>query len=87
MLSPQSAWGSGTQPLPKDAVHAKTKDASTFRDSMVDMTQMVLKEGVLEKHSSGMLKQWHRRYWILTPKYLRYWGTKEESAGEKSSNH
>ena len=75
----QSAWGSGAQPLPKDSVHgAKTKDADQFRASMIDMVLPVVKEGLIEKQSTGMLKQWHKRYWILTAKYFKYWYSHEE---------
>jgi hypothetical protein len=45
---------------------------------MVDIALPVLREGFIEKQSTGMLKQWHKRYWILTARYLKYWYSHEE---------
>ena len=38
---------------------------------MVDATLPVLKSGYMEKLSTGIMKQWHKRYWILTAKYIK----------------
>ena len=59
------------------------KDRHTHRSSMFG--QSVLKEGYLEKESSGMLKKWQRRYFELSGHYLKYYETKEAQAQVQTS--
>ena len=44
--------------------------------------QSVLKEGYLEKESSGMLKKWQRRYFELSGHYLKYYENKQTKSDE-----
>ena len=61
------------------------KDRHTHRSSMFG--QSVLKEGYLEKESSGMLKKWQRRYFELSGHYLKYYETKEAHAQVQTSGN
>ena len=72
--APQQQGGGGGR---KNSSRFK-KARHTHRDSMFG--QSVLKEGYLEKESSGMLKKWQRRYFELSGHYLKYYETKEAQA-------
>jgi hypothetical protein len=43
---------------------------------------MALKEGYLEKKASGVIKQWHSRYFELSGHYLSYYEKKDQRSGE-----
>jgi hypothetical protein len=44
--------------------------------------QPVLKEGYLEKQSSGMVKKWQSRYFELSGHYIKYYEKKESKSDE-----
>eukprot|EP00935_MAST-01C_sp_MAST-1C-sp1_P002436 g2436.t1 len=56
------------------------KKKASWRSSVFQ--QSVIKEGYLEKQSSGMIKQWQRRYFELSGHYLKYY----EDKGTKSDD-
>jgi hypothetical protein len=66
--------------VPKGVLHAGSRQKSEFRDSMVDTDLPELKTGPMEKLSTGALKRWHKRHWVMNSKYLRYWETTDDAA-------
>ena len=46
--------------------------------------QSVIKEGYLEKQSSGLVKKWQSRYFELSGHYLKYYEKKEEIKSDET---
>jgi hypothetical protein len=57
---------------------SSSKRKKGFRASAVSASTVVLMEGSLMKHSSGVLKKWQRRYFTIAGHYLKY-GTSREA--------
>ena len=58
----------------------KQRSSSAFKADMSRQSvfkQPVLKEGYLEKQSSGLMKKWQSRYFELSGHYLKYYEKKE----------
>eukprot|EP00935_MAST-01C_sp_MAST-1C-sp1_P001773 g1773.t1 len=56
------------------------KKKAAWRGSVFQ--QSVIREGYLEKKSSGMVKQWQRRYFELSGHYLKYYEDKATKSDE-----